>query len=111
MRTTWTLALAVSGLVGLDGLAAETNLCPPRTQWDRSYGGTSWDYLEVLVATPDGGFVAAGNSRSLDGDRQAPRYGSSDAWVVRLNANGDLLWEHSFGGSDPESATSIVPTD
>ena len=111
MKTTWLVGLAFFRLVGSSGFATETNLCPPRTQWDRSYGGSASEFLGALIATSDGGFVAAGNSSSLNGDRQSPAYGYSDAWVVRLNSGGDLLWERSFGGSGYDSAGTVAPTD
>jgi hypothetical protein len=110
MKMTCLAGIALVGLIGSSGGIAQTNVCPPRTQWDRSYGGTGWDSLEALLAMPDGGLVAAGYSDSVLGDRHSGAYGLSDAWVVRLNSSGDLLWERSFGGGLYDRAKSVAMT-
>lgn len=69
--------------------------------WDRSYGGTGLDDLKDLVPTADGGFLLAGNSSSgPDGTKTSNAYGDGDAWVVRIDADGNQLWDRSFGGAE-----------
>ena len=109
MKMTCLAGIALVGLIGSSGGVAQTNVCPPRTHWDRSYGGTGSDYLKALLAMPDGGLIAAGHSDSLLGDRH-DAYGYSDAWMVRLDSSGDLLWERSFGGDSYDSAKSVART-
>jgi hypothetical protein len=60
---------------------------------------------------PDGGFVLAGESRSLDGQVTEPR-GSNDFWLIRITSVGDLLWERSLGGSSGDNCFGLcVATD
>ena len=61
----------------------------------------------MLLRRPNGDFVLVGASESQDVDISDPR-GSYDAWIVKLNAAGDLLWERSFGGSGYDSAKAII---
>jgi hypothetical protein len=67
--------------------------------WDRSFGGDDLDTFEDVLALPDGGFLLCGLSSSRpSGVKQSPHYGGNDAWLVRVDANGGLVWERTFGG-------------
>ncbi|HOB99009.1 MAG TPA: hypothetical protein PKM43_09730 [Verrucomicrobiota bacterium] len=73
--------------------------------WDKSYGGTSDDILTHAEPMPDGGWLLCGQSTSLPfprGGKTSPRFGGSDFWIVRIDEQGNRLWDQSFGGSDYE---------
>jgi hypothetical protein len=75
--------------------------------WRRYFGGTSNDRSYDAIETKEGDFVLVGASESQDVDISDPR-GSYDAWIVKLDASGDLIWEHSFGGSNYDGAQAII---
>jgi hypothetical protein len=75
--------------------------------WDASFGGTGEDYFYGLAQTPDGGFAAAGESFSTNGTRTAASFGSSDYWLVRTDANGNKLWDTSYGGASVDSCFAL----
>src|SRR5262249_16268409 len=67
--------------------------------WDQSYGGIGYDALFSVRQTTDGGFILGGYSSSTpSGTKTTPNYGDNDYWVVRLDANGNQLWEQTLGG-------------
>ncbi|TAL05638.1 MAG: T9SS C-terminal target domain-containing protein [Verrucomicrobia bacterium] len=71
-------------------------------QWDKSFGGTGSDYLHALQPTADGGFILAGESPpGISGNKTNAGFGASwwDYWLVKVDANGDKLWEQTFGGT------------
>jgi hypothetical protein len=71
--------------------------------WDKTYGGSNSEGLGSLEPTRDGGFILAGGSFSgADGNKTSPLWGDGDVWIVRVDANGDKLWDKSYGGSDYE---------
>lgn len=78
--------------------------------WDKSLGGRYWDSAPVIVATEDGGFVLAGYSISdKSGDKsENSKGGWADFWVVKIDGNGQKLWDKTFGGSDEDYPRSIV---
>ena len=79
-------------IIKLDALGTE--------QWERSYGGTNDDSLSCLQQTADGGYLLSGSSSSgISGSKTTTNYGASDAWVIKLDANGNKVWEKTFGGS------------
>src|SRR5688572_10151567 len=72
-------------------------------QWDRSFGGTSFDGINALQQTSDGGYILGGISFSdVSGNKTSANHGSGDYWVVKLNAGGNKQWEKSYGGSSNE---------
>jgi hypothetical protein len=53
-------------------------------EWERSYGGSNYDFALSVQQTTDGGFIVAGNSFSNDGDVEG-NHGGSDYWIVKLS--------------------------
>ncbi len=70
--------------------------------WSRSFGGVGNDSAWSLVEDSNGHYLAAGQTKP---------YGSGawDAWVVKLDRDGNELWSQAFGGSLNESFTDIIP--
>ncbi|XOV67657.1 MAG: T9SS C-terminal target domain-containing protein [Fluviicola sp.] len=77
--------------------------------WQKSFGGSNWDSAESIQETNDGGFIVAGASESGNGDVTFNQ-GEKDFWIVKLDANGLIEWEQSYGGSEWDSAHSIQQT-
>ena len=75
--------------------------------WQKTLGGSGSDVAYSVLENLDGDYVAAGVTRSSDGDVSNYR-GGADAWVVKLNTSGNLIWEKTFGGFSDEQANSIV---
>ncbi len=77
--------------------------------WDRTIGGSESDYPTSVIATADGGFVIAGYSNSpASGDKSENSKGDSDYWIVKLNANGQKIWDKTIGGSGLDKTPSVV---
>jgi uncharacterized delta-60 repeat protein len=72
-------------------------------EWQKTYGGSSWDNIYSIQQTSDGGFIAAGETSSF-GDE------FYDAWVLKLFSNGDIEWQKTYGGSSPDYVYSIQQT-
>jgi hypothetical protein len=63
------------------------------------------------VATTDGGFLAGVTSRSgANGNKISSPRGEADYWTLRLDANGQKLWEESYGGTGDDSLAVVLQT-
>jgi hypothetical protein len=69
-------------------------------EWNKTYGGTSTDYAYSLVGTSDGGYALGGQTSSLGA-------GSSDSWLVKTDALGNMQWNKTYGKG---SVNSLVAT-
>jgi len=61
--------------------------------WDKTYGYEHSDQFNGVVQTPDGGFIATGNSITVFTD--IDQY--TDAYIVRTDADGNEVWSHLYG--------------
>ncbi|MDF7819958.1 hypothetical protein P1X15_20225, partial [Runella sp. MFBS21] len=79
--------------------------------WDKRFGGIGTDYLQSLTATSDGDFVLGGYSSSdADGDKTETSRGGLDYWVVRIDKDGNKIWDKRFGGANDESLHNLTVT-
>ncbi|MCY7411236.1 MAG: T9SS type A sorting domain-containing protein [Chitinophagales bacterium] len=78
-------------------------------EWQKVFGGNKNDFLLALIQTTDGGYLLAGSSLSdSSGDKTSATKGADDYWVVRIDKEGALLWEKSFGGTGNEYIYAIT---
>jgi uncharacterized delta-60 repeat protein len=70
--------------------------------WEKTYGSANVDVARSAEQTSDGGYIVAGETASTAS--------SSDAWVLKLNANGSVAWEKTYGGSNADLARFIRQT-
>jgi hypothetical protein len=79
-------------------------------QWQKCLGGSATDFTESILQTTDGGYLVLCNTSSNDGDVTGNHGGLLDAWIVKLNASGTILWQKCLGGSSEEEIFSMIPT-
>ena len=77
--------------------------------WKKLLGGSGSDKAHSICQTSDGEYIAVGETYSTNGNVTG-NHGQSDYWVVNLDANGNLLWQHCFGGSGIDIARSVSAT-
>ncbi|KAA9345550.1 T9SS type A sorting domain-containing protein [Adhaeribacter soli] len=83
----------------------------PVIQWDKTFGGSGFDELYSIQQTADGGYILGGSSDSgLSGDKSQSLQGTSDIWIVKLDANGNKIWDKTFGGNDYDILGSLQIT-
>ncbi|EJL72108.1 T9SS type A sorting domain-containing protein [Chryseobacterium populi] len=78
-------------------------------QWQKCLGGSSVERAYSVRQTADGGYIVAGSTESNNGDVTG-NHGSSDYWVVKLDASGNLTWQKTLGGTGIDIAKSIRQT-
>ena len=77
--------------------------------WQRTYGADQDERLWTLIPTRDGGFVAGGYSYSgINGDKTEPSRGDRDVWIIKIDAQGQLLWDKTFGGLFQDELFSLL---
>ncbi len=71
--------------------------------WQKTFGGSKWDKAKSIIQTKDGGYAVAGRTDSFGN-------GGYDMYIVKLDKEGNKLWQKTFGGSDDDEAYSIIQT-
>jgi hypothetical protein len=78
-------------------------------QWDKRFGGGASDLFSSIVQTNDGGYLLGGHSsHGLGGDHSQPSHGNSDYWIVKIDANGNKLWDKDYGGWEHDYLHTIT---
>jgi len=72
-------------------------------EWQRTYGGNSWDWPYSIQQTSDGGYIVAGITYSFGA-------GNTDIWILKLFSTGAIEWQRTYGGSEDDWAHSIQQT-
>lgn len=80
-------------------------------EWEKSFGGTSYDRITSIKKTLDGGYIMAAETAATDGDVTVPIQGQSDAWLVKIDSEGNIQWQKSYGGAEVDYGTSVIQTD
>ena len=75
---------------------------PPEVLWEGLYGGTSQDYCNDILNVEDG-FIIAGSTLSYGA-------GNEDMYLFKVDFEGNLLWEQTYGTTDEEECHSIAQT-
>ncbi len=72
-------------------------------QWTRTYGGNDWDlaYAICKINHSSSGYVMAGETYSYGA-------GSTDGYLIKVNALGDTLWTQTYGGNNADGFKDII---
>jgi len=71
------------------------------TQWDKTYGRTgSEEKARFIQQTNDGGYIVAGESYTIGGDR----------WLVKIDSAGDMLWNITLSRAGPDTDDVVQQT-
>ena len=72
--------------------------------WNETFGGSEEEIAYSVIETNDGGLVVAGFTSSYG------LYNSEDIWLIKTDRTGNMIWNHTFGGSEEEIAYSVIET-
>jgi len=75
-------------------------------QWSKFFGANQNENASAFTSTSDGGYLIAGVSYSPSLSSNFSDKGNF--WIVKTNAEGNLLWQKSYGGSGFDSANQII---
>jgi len=73
--------------------------------WDKTFGGNQNDGAADVITTSDGGYLIVGSYEHDTAQRQ-----DVDAYLIKLNASGNLIWEKRWGGELGEGAGCVRQT-
>lgn len=81
----------------------------PQVHHLKCIGGTGKDNILYVIKLRDGNYLSCGFTDSHDGDFDA-KNGGSDAFLIKTNTAGDIIWKNLYGGSRDEVFYNIIET-
>jgi len=75
-------------------------------QWNQTYGGPGEDEARSrsMIQIPDGGYAITGFTKSFGA-------GSEDWWLVKTDADGNMQYDETYGGTSEDRARAIIQTN
>jgi hypothetical protein len=77
-------------------------------KWLKKYGGSNSDQAYSICKTKTTGYIVLGTSSSTDGDVIGNHSSVGDFWVIRIDEDGNIIWNKCYGGSETESGKSVI---
>ena len=79
----------------------------PQINWQMCIGGTGDENIFYLIKLTDGNFLYCGFTDSHNGDFDA-KNGGSDAFLMKTDGNGNVIWKNIYGGSRDEVFYNVI---
>jgi len=91
-------------LVGMTSLNVQSS-----EEWNKTFGGSLWDWGMSVQQTTDGGYIITGYTNSTP---YITSFGAGgiDVWLIKTDSSGNEIWNKTFGGSEDEWGMSVQQT-
>ena len=77
--------------------------CNGSPVWQKTYGDIGDDTASFILETKDGGYIVTGKTNSTGA-------GKDDGWVFKLDYQGDIQWQKTYGGKSLDTISMIWQT-
>lgn len=74
------------------------------TVWSKTYGGIGNEIGWSIKEAANGDLLLAGETSTSSA-------GGQDAWLIRMDSNGTVIWEQTFGGTDNDLGADLIELD
>jgi len=79
--------------------------------WQKMLGGSSSEEPAQIVPSADGNYFISAVSSSIDGDITSNPYpGCGNYWIIKIDGEGNILWNRITGGNGGAVANRCTPT-
>ncbi len=78
--------------------------------WKKNYGGSQIDAPYRINKMSDSSYIITGFTNSSDGDF-AMNNGSINAFALKIDIQGNIIWANTYGGSNEDVFTEVVETN
>jgi len=99
-----------------DEVSSDENTIPPseykrEIEFVKTFGGTGNEEAVSVLETADGGFIVLATTNSNDGEVVGKSGNDSDYWLIKFDAEANIQWSKTYGGSNDDVASSLNITN
>lgn len=95
-----------------DAWVFRTDVTAETMLWQKSFGCDGRELIWDILPLPTGEFLllAVSTSDACETKTEDSR-GLEDYWLIKIDADGNKIWDRTYGGDDMDIARRILPTD
>lgn len=83
-----------------------------KIKWQKTFGGQYVDELKSIEQTSDKGYILGGYSNSpVSGNKTQDNFGFNDYWIIKLDEEGNELWQRTLGGDKDDALFALTQTN
>lgn len=75
---------------------------------DKTFGSLKNDIADKIIFHEDDLYISSTTSGDIGGDKSENAKGESDAWILKLDNNLNIIWDKTIGGAGIETSFDIV---
>jgi hypothetical protein len=84
----------------------------PGIEWQRTIGGNNVDTFKKAIALSDGYLLSGQSLSNASGDKTVNGFGGArHGWIVKIDENGENIWQNAFGGNGAETNYDAIKTE
>ena len=76
--------------------------------WERRFGTSDLDYSVDAVIVSGGIVIGGGSYGGIEGSKSEISRGDGDIWLIKIDPNGNQVWDKTLGGSGDEDCWGIT---
>ena len=76
--------------------------------WQKSIGGSGLDGLGYALTLSDGYILCGSSNSNISGDKTENSKGGFDSWIVKIDFEGNVIWDRTYGGSGDEGVSGLI---
>jgi len=77
--------------------------------WEKTIGGSNNDQAASVLVTADQSIYVAGATKSpISGEQSNTPFGNWDAWIIKMNSTGSILWDKNYGGVSVDGFSQLL---
>ena len=80
-------------------------------KWETTFGGTGKDVAVDIDIQSDGILIAGQSNSEVSGNKTEPSKGLEDYWLIKIDNDGNKIWEKTYGGSKKDDGFAIHVND
>lgn len=75
--------------------------------WQKTIGGNNNDSVSTVIILSDGYLIGGTSNSNISGEKTKNSFGGSDFWIVKIDFNGELIWQKTIGSTSNEILKKI----
>ncbi|MBK6979794.1 MAG: hypothetical protein IPH28_24105 [Cytophagaceae bacterium] len=76
--------------------------------WQKNFGGNSFETGRRILKANNCYYIGGVSSTNINGSKTSPRYGDVDFWLIKIDNQGNQIWDRTCGGTSEEFISDMT---